>query len=75
MDRITSTGIALHDSWKPAVQSEQKADPMAFDLVLTPQELDQVALAKCHLEAHVRRLNRLDTAQAVADELVRREML
>ena len=59
--------------WQPYVQQDEPSDALEF--VLTPRERDVAALASLHIKAHVRRLNRLDTAQAVADELVRREML
>lgn len=61
--------------WKPEPVERAPSDPrdMPLDFVLTPQERTQAAIDYCAMQAHVRRLNRLDTAQAVADELVRRD--
>ncbi|WP_202844745.1 hypothetical protein [Luteimonas saliphila] len=62
----------MHTRWQPVVQQDEPSDALEF--VLTPQERTDAAKAYCAIKAHVNRLNRLDAAQAVADELVRREM-
>lgn len=47
------------------------SNPDGIDFVLTPQERDQAKLATLQLERRRRDLNAKDTAQAVADALVR----
>lgn len=71
MTARTVTGIAPLDNWKPVV--EREAAPDGLDFVLTPRDRDIATMATLHLEQRRRELNRRDTAQAVADELVRRE--
>lgn len=46
-------------------------NPDGFEFVLTPQERDRAKLATLQLERRRRELNARDTAQSVADALVR----
>lgn len=75
MTARTVTGIARQSGWKPVAERDFGPQPHAdgLDFVLTPQERDQAAMATLYIEQRRRELNRRDTAQAVADELVRRE--
>ena len=56
--------------WEPLVEREESKDD-GIEFVLTPRERDVAKLAAIHLEANRRRLNRMDTAQSLADALVR----
>ena len=69
--------------WRPVVERDTYADPVVktvvderdvpLPFVQTPRDKDIAALAKCHLEANRRRLNRLDTAQSLAETLARQQ--
>lgn len=63
---LTDTGYKVHRDYDPA-----KPNPDGLEFVLTPQERDRAKLATLELERKRREANARDTAQSVADALVR----
>lgn len=77
-NRISPTGIAIHDGWQPVTHRDPSPTPVykdqrdrPLDLILTPKERSKAAVAYCALMDSVRQANRNDTAQAAADALAR----
>lgn len=58
--------------WTPAtIPADAPSNPDGIDFVLTQNERSKVAIFKCALEDNRKKLNRADTAQSLADALVR----
>lgn len=65
-DSITPAAYVVHRDFDP-----KAGNPDGLDFVLTPAERDRAKLATLELERKRREANARDTAQSVADALVR----